>query len=77
MRAFFAGTLGSILVLVWQAQIHPVGLVTMGGVIPAYRIDRMIASTRDWKSLHDRGSAVRMFYLTIGLIMILTVAWLG
>lgn len=77
MRAFFAGTLGSILVLVWQEQIHPVALVTTAGMIPAYRIDRMISRTRDWKSLHDKGSAVRMFYLTIGLIMILTVAWLG
>ena len=77
MRLFFAATLTSIVILVWQKQLHPVALVTLIGILPAYHIDRMIATTRDWKDLHDRGGAVRMFYLSVGLTMILTVACFG
>lgn len=76
MRFFFAATLTSLAVLVWQGQLHPVALVALAGILPAYRIDRMIATTGDWKDLHDKGGAVRMFYLSVGLTMILTVACL-
>lgn len=77
MRFFFTATLTSLVILVWQNQLHPVALVSLAGLIPAYRIDRRISTTRDWKDLHDKGGSVRMFYLIIGLIMILAVAWGG
>ncbi len=74
IRFFVAATLLSILALVLFGRIHPLALLSFGAVILAVRIDRMIASTKDWKDLHDRGGIVRMFYLGVGLVVILTVA---
>ncbi len=73
MRFFITATLLSILALVLSRQIHPLVLISFAAVIPAVKIDRMIGSTDDWKDLHDRGGIVRMFYLGVGLVMILTV----
>ncbi|MDQ7782438.1 MAG: 1,4-dihydroxy-2-naphthoate octaprenyltransferase [Desulfomonilaceae bacterium] len=75
MRFFVTATLLSVLALVLFGQIRPPVLISFVAVILAVRIDKMIASTEDWKDLHDRGGIVRMFYLGVGLIMILTVAW--
>jgi 1,4-dihydroxy-2-naphthoate octaprenyltransferase len=77
MRFFFVATLSSIVMLVWFRQMHPAALVSLAGAILAYRIDRLISSAREWKELHDRGGMVRMFYLGVGLVMILTVARFG
>lgn len=77
MRAFLSTTLISIVVLACFKQIHPVALVSLVAVVPAIRIDRMIRSTLEWKDLHDRGGIVRMVYLGIGIVMILTVAYFG
>jgi 1,4-dihydroxy-2-naphthoate polyprenyltransferase len=76
-RLFIAATLASILVLVPAGFVHPVALLSLVTLIPAYRIDRMIASTPDWKELHDRGGAVRMFYLANGLILVVSVLVFG
>jgi len=77
MRFFFVATFGSIASLVWFGQIHPVALVALAGVILAYRIDRMISRIPQWKELHERGGIVRMFYLGVGLVMIVTVMLFG
>lgn len=77
VRLFVAATLASILILVLLGQIHPFALVSFAAVFLAIRTDRMIATTQDWKDLHDRGGIVRMFYLSVGLVLIVTVIWFG
>ncbi|MBI4962064.1 MAG: hypothetical protein HY913_02190 [Desulfomonile tiedjei] len=52
-------------------------LVSLITVVPAYSIDRMISRTSDWKDLHGRGGAVRMFYLANGAILFLSVMLFG
>jgi 1,4-dihydroxy-2-naphthoate octaprenyltransferase len=74
MRFFVTATLLSILTLVLLGQIHPVALVSFAAVALAVKIDRLIAFTQDWKDLHDQGGIVRIFYLGVGLVMVLTVA---
>jgi len=76
-RFLVAATLMSIAVLVLFGLVDPVALVALLAVVPAYKIDRMICSTEDWKDLHDRGGSVRMLYMGIGLSLVLTVAYLG
>lgn len=73
-RFFVLSALGSIVALVLTDVVHPVALISLVTVILAYRIDRMIVTTEDWKDLHDRGGRVRMFYLFNGLVLILTTA---
>ena len=77
VRVFEAATLLSILILVLLGVIHPFALVSFAAVALAVRTDRMISTTRDWQDLHDRGGIVRMFYLGVGSILILTVACFG
>ncbi len=76
-RFFVAATLLSMILLAYQDLLHPAALCSLLTVALAYRTDRMIASTQDWKDLHDRGGQVRMFYLLNGLILILTVGVFG
>ncbi len=74
-RLFVITTLGSIIMLVMTGVVSPVALVSLVTVILAYRIDRMIATTADWKDLHDRGGSVRMLYLVNGLVLIVATAF--
>jgi len=76
-RFFAAATLISVVLLVLRGFVHPSALVSLGAIFLAYRIDKMISSSNDWKELHDRGGAVRMFYFAVGLVLILSVAWFG
>ncbi|MCX5860689.1 MAG: hypothetical protein NTW27_00985 [Deltaproteobacteria bacterium] len=63
--------------LVWRGFVHPVTLVSMAGIYQAYRVDVMIRGSRDWRDLHGRGSRVRILYLAVGIVLILTVAFFG
>lgn len=76
-RFFVAATLGSIVLLVIAGQVHPIALVSLATVVLAVRIDRMIRTSTDWKDLHDRGGPVRMFYLTNGMVLVVSVALSG
>ena len=76
-RFFVAFALLSVVLLVYRGLLHPAALCSLLTVALAYRIDRMIASTENWKDLHDRGGQVRLFYLINGLVLILTVGTFG
>lgn len=76
-RFFIGVTLLSIILLVYEGLVHPAALCPLLTVALAYRIDRMIATTDNWKDLHDRGGWVRLFYLINGLVLILTVGIFG
>lgn len=73
VRFFVAITLASIILLVIRRLVHPVALVSLLTLILAWRTDRMIHSTKNWKDLHERGGQVRFFYLINGIILILSV----
>lgn len=77
IRLFVAATLLSILVLVLFGQVHPAALISFAAIFLAVRVDKMIATTSEWKDLHDQGGIVRMFYLGVGLVLIMTVACFG
>lgn len=70
VRAFMAAALMSIVALVQYGLLKPLALVSIVTVIQSLKIDAMIRSTEDWKELHDKGSAVRFFYLVNGIIII-------
>ncbi len=72
-RFFAASSLAAIALLVCLGLLHSAALMSLGTLILACMVDRMIRRTSDWKDLHDRGAKVRMFYLTNGLILALTV----
>ncbi len=72
MRAFFAAALGMTILLVILHIVPPVALFTLATVPLAYKIDVMIRKSENWKDLHDRGGPVRLFYLTNGTILIVT-----
>lgn len=74
-RLFAAATLGSIIALVVTGIVHPVALICLVTSGLAYRIDRMILTTQDWRDLHDRGGSVRLFYLVNGIILIVATAF--
>jgi len=76
-RLFVAATLLSIVFLVLNGSVHRLALLSLITIVPAYTIDRMIRTTSDWKDLHDRGAAVRMFYLANGAILFLSVLLFG
>lgn len=72
-RLFVAATMLSMIVLVMCGFLHPLALLSLVTLAPAYTMDRMIRRTSDWKELHDRGAAVRLFYLANGAILFLSV----
>jgi len=76
-RLFVAATLLSIILLVMRGSLHEFAFVSLITIAPAYSVDRMICRTSDWKDLHDRGGAVRMFYLFNGTILFLSVMLFG
>lgn len=76
-RFLVCAALASIAGLVLLHRLHPVALVSLITIYPAYTIDKMIRSTDDWRDLHDRGGKVRMFYLANGLVLILSMACFG
>jgi 1,4-dihydroxy-2-naphthoate octaprenyltransferase len=76
-RFFAAATLISVVLLVLGGLVHPSALASLGAVFLAYRIDRMISSSTDWKELHERGGTMRIFYLAVGLVLILSVSCFG
>jgi 1,4-dihydroxy-2-naphthoate polyprenyltransferase len=73
-RFFVVAALGSTVALVLWRILSPVALVSLLTAIPTFGIDRMIRNTKDWKDLHDRGGSVRLFYLTNGIILIVSTA---
>lgn len=77
MRAFFAAALVSIVLLVVFRIVPPVALVSLVTLLLAFKIDHMIRCTAEWKDLHDRGGLTRLFYLTNGAILIVSVAIFG
>ncbi|MCA1959822.1 MAG: 1,4-dihydroxy-2-naphthoate octaprenyltransferase [Desulfomonile sp.] len=74
-RLLVAATLTSIVLLVASGEVHPPALVSLATIMLAVRIDRMIRTTTNWQDLHDRGGAVRLFYLVNGLVLIVSVAF--
>ena len=56
--------------------LHPAGLAALATLPLAMRVDRMLRTTKSWEELHDRGGAVRLFYLANGLVSIIVTAWL-
>jgi 1,4-dihydroxy-2-naphthoate polyprenyltransferase len=76
-RLFVFATLLTIVLLVLRRSLHPLALASIISIAPAYKVDRMISRTPDWKDLHDRGGPVRMFYLVTGAILIFTVMIFG
>lgn len=77
MRTFFTAALGTIVLLVALRIAHPAALLTLVSLPLAYKIDRMIHHTENWKDLHDKGGPVRFFYLANGAILIVAVAVWG
>jgi 1,4-dihydroxy-2-naphthoate octaprenyltransferase len=73
VRFFMAASVMSIVALVGYGVLKPISYISLLTIIQALRIDRMISLTEDWKQLHDKGSAVRLFYLANGIIVILGV----
>ena len=73
VRFFMAASVMSIVALVGYGVLKPISYISLLTIIQALRIDRMISLTEDWKQLHDKGSAVRLFYLANGTIVILGV----
>lgn len=76
-RFFVVSALAWIVLLVAVGALSGFALLCLVAIIPAYRVDRMIRRTEDWKDLHDRGGAVRFFYLANGVIMIVSVLAFG
>jgi 1,4-dihydroxy-2-naphthoate polyprenyltransferase len=72
-RFFVAITLTSIILLVTHGLLSPVALISLLTLMLAWRTDRLIRLTDNWKDLHERGGQVRLFYLTNGVILILSV----
>jgi 1,4-dihydroxy-2-naphthoate polyprenyltransferase len=72
-RFFVAITLTSIILLVTRGLLSPVALISLLTLMLAWRTDRLIRLTNNWKDLHERGGQVRLFYLTNGVILILSV----
>jgi len=77
LRALLIGALASVVILVLAHVLHPFALVVLAGFPQIFRIDRMIRSSQDWRDLHDRGGAVRLFYLSVGMILLLSVLCFG
>jgi 1,4-dihydroxy-2-naphthoate octaprenyltransferase len=71
VRAFAFASVMSIVTLVKIGVLGPIAIASVLTVLQGIKIDKMIRSTEDWKELHDRGSAVRSFYLINGMIVIL------
>jgi 1,4-dihydroxy-2-naphthoate octaprenyltransferase len=68
----FASTL-SMVTLVIAGLVHPLALISLLTLIPAYRIDERIRAAQDWRDLHDKGAGVRLFYLANGITLICAV----
>ncbi|MGB9617245.1 MAG: 1,4-dihydroxy-2-naphthoate octaprenyltransferase [Desulfomonilaceae bacterium] len=77
LRAFLVGGLVSVVLLVFAGAVHPFALLALGGVPQIVKIDRMVRTSQDWRELHERGGAVRLFYLSVGLILLLAVLLFG
>ena len=72
-RFFVAITLTSVILLVIGGLLSPVALISLLTLMLAWRTDRLIRLTDNWKDLHERGGQVRLFYLINGVILILSV----
>jgi len=77
VRFFAAITLSCIVLLVFQGLLHSAALFSLVTLVLAWRTDRMIRSTDNWKELHERGGQVRLFYLINGLVLIFSVTFWG
>ncbi len=77
LRAFLVAGLFSVVLLVLAGAVHPFALLALVGVPQIIGIDRMIRTTDDWRDLHDRGGAVRLLYLLVGIILFLAVMLFG
>ena len=76
-RFFVAITLTSIILLVTSCLLSPVALTSLLTLMMAWRTDRLIRLTGNWKDLHERGGQVRLFYLINGVIIIVSVGLCG
>jgi 1,4-dihydroxy-2-naphthoate polyprenyltransferase len=76
-RALVLATFASIALLVFRGFLPDITLLSLAGIYQAYRVDSMIRNSKDWKDLHDRGGGVRLLYLSVGLILILSKAFCG
>lgn len=77
LRALFVGAIASVFILVLFGVVHLFALLAVAGFPQIIKIDRMIRSTQDWRDLHDRGGLVRLFYLFVGVILLLSVLCFG
>jgi len=77
LRGFLVGGLASVVILALAGAVHPFALLALGGIPQIIKIDRMVRATQDWRDLHERGGAVRFFYLLVGLVLLLSVMLFG
>ncbi len=71
-RAFILMVLSSIAYLYLNGLLHSVVLLALATILLALRIDRMLRSTENWVDLHENGKWVRLFYMSNGLILIIS-----
>jgi len=74
-RLFYLAAVGSIMLLAVYDMLPAIALVSAATLGLMISQDKLIRTTEDWQTLHDRGKPVRLFYLANGLVMILSVAF--
>lgn len=76
-RALVLASFASIILLVFNGLLPSISWICLAGILQACRVDKMIQSSQDWRDLHDRGSGVRLLYLSVGLVLICAKAFFG
>jgi 1,4-dihydroxy-2-naphthoate octaprenyltransferase len=77
IRMFYTGAILSMCVLAYAELTSVLAYLSVLTSGLAWKIDRMVSSTKDWRELHDKGGVVRKFYLINGVILILSVILKG
>lgn len=75
VRIFYCAAVLSIIALAEFQLVSRLAYLSILTLWPAWKIDRMIAMSPDWRELHDKGGKVRLFYLVNGLLLILSVVF--
>jgi 1,4-dihydroxy-2-naphthoate octaprenyltransferase len=73
VRIFYCAAVLSMIALAEFEMVSRLAYLSILTLWPAWKIDRMISMSRDWRELHDKGGKVRLFYLVNGLLLILSV----
>ncbi len=73
VRIFYCAAVLSMIALAEFEMVSRLAYLSILTLWPAWKIDRMISMSSDWRELHDKGGKVRLFYLVNGLLLILSV----